>query len=122
MTDSTPITLTDLRQFTGTEHWYRHPLVRQVLYTDGARYVAETAGAYWLLDEIALAQKFEQAVQGEEFQVWKLAVTEERTATLTCEDGNGRAVFTKAIAFTDFPAEGITFYVTNKTILLPGEY
>ena len=26
-----------LRTFTGTEHWYRHPLVRDVLYTGGAQ-------------------------------------------------------------------------------------
>jgi hypothetical protein len=50
-----------LRQFTGTENWYRHGLVRSVLYTDGAKYVAESAGAYWLLDEIALAWKFRRS-------------------------------------------------------------
>ena len=39
----------DLSQFTGSENWYRHGLVRNVLFTDGAKYVADTAGAYWLL-------------------------------------------------------------------------
>jgi hypothetical protein len=34
----------DLRQFSGSEHWYRHALNRNVLYTDGAQYVAETGG------------------------------------------------------------------------------
>ena len=28
-----------LRQFTGSETWYRHSLNRRVLYTDGAKYV-----------------------------------------------------------------------------------
>jgi hypothetical protein len=46
-----------LRQFTGSEHWYRHGLNRAVLYTDGAKYVADQGGAYWLIDEIALAQR-----------------------------------------------------------------
>ena len=45
-----------LAQFTGTERWYRHGLVRNVTYTDGVRYVADTAGAYWLIDIVALAQ------------------------------------------------------------------
>ena len=55
---STRKTLThaDLVHFTGTETWYRHPLNKKVLYTDGAQYVAEAGGAYWLLDEIACAQ------------------------------------------------------------------
>jgi uncharacterized protein DUF6876 len=111
----------DLRQFTGTEHWYRHGLVRTVLYTDGAKHIAEAGGAYWLLDEIALAQRFIKAVAGEEFQVWKLAVTDSR-AVLTCEDGNDNRVFSKDIEYTDFPLAEITLYFTNNTILLPSEY
>jgi hypothetical protein len=47
-----------LAQFTGSQNFYRHSLVREVLYTEGAQYVADTAGAHWLLDEIALAQLF----------------------------------------------------------------
>ncbi len=35
----------DLAHFTGSETWYRHGLVRNVLYTDGAQHVAETGGA-----------------------------------------------------------------------------
>ena len=111
----------DLRQFTGSEHWYRHPMVRQVLFTDGAKFVADQAGAYWLLDEIAFAQRSEIAVTAEEFQVWKLAVTGSK-ATLTCEDGNDNTVFTKEIALTDFPEPGVTLWFTNNTILLPSEY
>jgi hypothetical protein len=63
-----------LSQFTGSEHWYRHGLVPSITFTDGAKYVAEAAGAYWLLDEIALAQRFDKWVAAEEFQVWKLQV------------------------------------------------
>ena len=39
----------DLAQFYGSENWYRHCLVRSVLFTDGAKYVADAGGAYWLL-------------------------------------------------------------------------
>lgn len=52
-----PLTEAALRQFTGTERWFCHPLARAVLYTEGAHYVAEKGAAYWLLDSIALAQK-----------------------------------------------------------------
>jgi hypothetical protein len=82
----------ELRQFTGSEHWYRHGLVRTVVFTDGAKYVADEAGAYWLLDTIALSQRFEERVAAEAFQVWRLAVKPDCTATLTCDDGNGIAV------------------------------
>ena len=113
---------TDLAQFTGTEQWYRHGINRNVLFTDGAKYVADQAGAYWLLDEIALIQPYDTNVAAEEFQVWKLAVKPDHSATLTCEDGNDNVVFTKPIEFTDFPPDGITLYFCNNTILLPSEY
>jgi hypothetical protein len=117
------LTKADLHQFAGgTSHWYRHLMNRKVTYTDGAKYVAEAGGAYWLLDEIALAQRFEKEVEGQEFQVWKLTVKPDRTATLACEDGNGNEIFRKDIEFTDFPLEDITLWFANGTIYLPCEH
>jgi len=111
-----------LVQFTGSENWYRHAINRAVLFTDGAKYVADQAGAYWLLDEIAIIQPHDKRVAAEEFQVWKLAVNADQTGVLTCDEGNGRVIFSKEIEYTDFPPEGITLYFTNNTILLPREY
>lgn len=111
----------DLGQFIGSEHWYQHGLVRSVTYTDGAKYVADEGGAYWLLDEIALAQKFNARVKAEPFQVWKLVV-HDREGVLTCDDGDGNIVYTKAIPFTDFPLAEIKFYFTDNVILLTSEY
>jgi hypothetical protein len=122
MTDTKALSEADLAQFTGTEQWYRHGMVRDVLFTDGVKYVAETGGAYWLIDEIAFAQRGVKRVAAEEFQHWKLTVSAGRTAILTCDDGNGHIVFTKRIEYTDFPLDEVRFYVANKTILLPSEY
>ena len=113
---------TVLAQFTGSEQPYRHGFVRGIVFTEGVKYVADAAGAYWLLDEIALAQKFEPAVKSEEFQVWDLTVAADRSAVLSCGDGNGREVFSKPIKWTDFSTPSIRFYVCNGTILLPSEY
>ena len=41
---------------------------------EGVQYVAEKAGAYWLVDELALAQSYVAAVKAEAFQVWTLTV------------------------------------------------
>jgi len=49
-------------------------------------------------------------------------VTAASTATLACEDGNGRTVFSKAIPYTDFPLPEITLWFANDVILLPSEY
>ena|ERR1700730_12020120 len=120
--DTKKLIAADLLQFTGSEQWYRHGLVRDVLFTDGAKYVADQAGAYWLLDEIAFAQRGDKSVACEEFQLWKLQVNPDHTATLSCEDGNGKAVYSKAIEYTDFPLPEIALYFTNSVILLPSEY
>jgi hypothetical protein len=117
---------TGLRFFTGTEHWYRHGLIRHILYTDGAQYLAENAGAYWLLDEIAFAQ-MDPKVRAEEFQAWKLKVDRDKaSAVLTCTDGDKGpgpvTVFTKKIEFTDFPLASIELWVENNTIYLPSEH
>lgn len=111
-----------LRQFTGSENWYRHGINRNVTFTDGAKYVADEGGAYWLLDAIAICQRFEKAVTAEEFQVWKLKVNEDRTASLVCDDGNDNIVYTQHIEYTDFPVDEITLYFVNNVIHLPSEY
>jgi hypothetical protein len=120
MTQKT-LTDADLRKFTGSETWYRHSLVRKVLYTDGVQYVAEHGGAYWLIDEIAFAQ-CDRKIAAEGFQVWKLAVEADHTAILTCTDGNDRLIHRKRLTFTDFPLDEISFYFTDDVLLLPSEY
>lgn len=121
MKNAEKLTKAILSQFTGSENWYRHPINRKVTFTDGAKYVADTAGAYWLLDEIAIIQPYDKRVAAEAFQLWKLTVSKDSTALLTCDDGNGVIVYTKPIEFTDFPLEEIEFYFENNVIYLPSE-
>lgn len=122
MTNTKILRKADLMQFTGSEQWYRHGINRAVLFTDGAKYVADTAGAYWLLDEIALIQTQNKRVAAQEFQLWKLVVRPDQTATLTCDDGDGNVVYAKEIEYTDFPLNEISFYFTNNVIYLPSEH
>ena len=82
MTNTKTLTKADLAQFTGSENWYRHALARDILYTDGAKYMAQHGGAYWLLDEIALPQRFDKLMAAHEFQLWKLKATLHRHAHL----------------------------------------
>jgi hypothetical protein len=122
MTEGSSLDPDILEQFTGSQHWHRHALVSAITFTDGAKYVADTAGAYWLLDEIALAQRFEGKVAAEEFQVWELAVNADHSAVLACEDGNDNTVFSKVLEFTDFPKGGVTLWFANNVIYLPSEH
>jgi len=111
----------DLAQFTGSESWYRHPLYPSISYTEGAQYVAEAGGAYWLLDAIVSHQQ-DASVRSQPFQVWTLKVAQDRSAVLTCEDGDHGLVASQAIAFTNFPLPEITLWLQNDVIFLSSEY
>jgi hypothetical protein len=49
-------------------------------------------------------------------------VDKDRSATVLCEDGNDKVVYSQPIAFTDFPLEKITLHFANNVIHLPSEY
>jgi hypothetical protein len=122
MTRAEPLSEADLNRFTGTEHWYRHGLNWNVTFSDGAKHVADVGGAYWLLDIIAIAQRYDKRVAGTPFQVWKLSVRPDHSATLRCEDGNHIIVSTQEIEYTDFPADECTLWFSDGVIYLPSEY
>ena len=118
--------MADLRQFTGTTQWHRWSSLTKLVCTDGAKYLAEEAGAYWLLDVIASHQnahalKYSPRLQ--ELQIWILRVNVDKSCRLTCaEDSNIAPVVVQNIEFTDFSLKEIKLYVCNNVILLPSEY
>lgn len=109
-----------LRNFTGTETWFRHPFF-QFLYTEGVEFLAEQGGCYWLMEMIFGFQKIE-TVRAEYFQTWDLTVNENKTAILQCGDGTGNIVFTHTLNYTDFPLSKIRLYFTDNVLLLPSEW
>ena len=114
----------NLKQFTGSENWYKHPLSGYT-YTDGVKYLAEKAEAYWLIDKILITTKHIPKLQLQEYQEftsWKLIVNDDRTATLIAEDGNGHKIYSEKINYTDFPLKEINLWFENGTLILPSEH
>ena len=112
--------LPNLAHHTGSERFYRHQLNRNVVYTEGAAYVADTVGAYWLLDMI-VANQFDAKFQAHDLQIWTLRVRG-TAATIEVSNGDEEIFHTEPTTLTDFPEPGITLWFTNSTILLPSEY
>jgi hypothetical protein len=121
--------LANLAHFTGSENFYRHvprhTLIKRYIYTEGVQYLATYAECYWLLDQIVLNRPAQLGV--EDFQVCKLQVASDKTATLTTEDGNDNVLDVRTIDYTDFPLPEITLWVIRNemdgfTIMLPSEY
>lgn len=121
--DASAITQEDLNHFYGTQHHFKHCL-NQFVYTDGVRYLAQKARAYWLLDAIASYQP--QLLKDrmlKEIQFWTLKVdTQKRTAKLICERDLGDVVITQVIEYTDFPLAEVKLYLANQVLMLPSEY
>lgn len=116
-----------LAQCIGSEEYYKHS--SGLIFTSGIHFLAESAGAYWLIDAIGSWQPRIRRALGEEarFQVWELSLLPENSthmANLVCRgDSDQEPVVRQLIHFTDFPlAEGIKIYVVNGTVLLPSEY
>jgi len=114
------LTEADLTQFTGTTRYYPHWL--GLKYTDGVKFLADRAGAYWLVDLIALHQP--NCLKDPMLQViqfWKLKV-ENQSGVLTCERDEGDVYLSERISFTDFPLDNITLYLSSGVLYLPSEH
>lgn len=115
------MTTLDLAQFYGTEQWYRHPTYKNILFTDGVKYVVDTAKAYWLLDEIA--SYYVRNRTKSYFMVFDLDVdTNNHKGLITVSDGNDEVLDEIPLEYTDFPVSHITMWCVDSTILLPSEY
>lgn len=96
---------TQLSIFIGTEKYYR--INPSTVLTDGTKYLAESAGAFWLMD--AIASYLPQFTGKQDFIVAKLVRTG-CAAQLTLDDGNGRVQDQQHLPFTDFPMTSIQLY------------
>ena len=115
--------LNTIPQFYGTEAYYRwSPIFKNFLLTDGAKYIAESADAYWLVDLFA---SHLPAYKDEGFAVLYLKVNGSK-ATAQIEDGNGKVLKKQKIEYTDFPLDQIVLYCCPQddqfVIMLPSEW
>ena len=125
------ITQADLQQFTGTENYYKHWLGFK--FTDGVNYLADKAGAFWLLDVIAswqpeIKKRYSANPDFYSFQVWTLRRSVDTTShwngswVARCEDGNGQYICSQDIPHSDFPLDSAEVWFINGVMLLPSEY
>ena len=113
----------ELPCFSGTEAYHRWSILfTQYVLTDGAKYLAEEAEAYWLMDAIA---SWHQYTKTEPFQAWTLHRAG-MGATLTCESDEGCVIAQQDFAWTDFPLDEVMLFCENAgeyfVIMLPSEY
>lgn len=118
------LTQAELDAFTGTENIYQHSFGK-IHYTDGIKYLATEGQAFWLIDAIASHQTRQLLSQQdlEEFQLWQLTVSEDKSAVLTCKsDSDTEPVVRQEVPYTDFPLNSTKLYLVDKVLMLPSEY
>ena len=142
MLNTTILTYHDLANFTGSQQVYKNGF-DTLCYTEGVRYVAQQAGAYWLLEQIAFLQAQLNETHLREFQLWiltlrsgkglpptndklQIAPKPHHDAILTCwadtpdswHDWQNSPLLkmTCDIALTDFPLTQIKFYLCDTQI------
>lgn len=105
----------EVRQFTGTMHYYKH--VSGNVYTDGVQYVASQHGVYWFLDLITSRS----AQFKEPFTVWNLERLNEGRFKITADDGNENIFYEQEIV-SDFKYDCLQLFFIDNVLLLPSEY
>ena len=117
----------DLQQFYGTENLIRWSLISRSVLTDGAHYLAENAGAYWLFDAIDSHLTTRGLTSETEFtgvNLRRLSAADD--FQLTLDDGNGNVFADQYIPYSDFPLAEIKLYAiyngSGWTHMLPTEY
>lgn len=122
----------NLDRFNGSDTFTQwSPLFRNSVLTEGALYLAENCGAYWLMDLIGSYQS-ESKFRTQNFQVWKLKTVlslkkMEKTWLVTAEDGNENVITRQDVGVSDFPLNGIEIWAIRNelgglTLMLPSEY
>ena len=105
-----------LRQHYGTSQYFTNPILT-FQYTDGVKYLWESAECYWLLIAISSHKRTEP------FQVWTLTVNDDNSAVLTMKEDSGRPnIVTQEIPFTDFPLKEVELWLIDGVLILPSEY
>lgn len=108
----------DTSGFMGGGDQYRHPMFG-FLYTEGVQYIAEEAGAYWLLD---LVGSYQYRFKNIPFQLWELKV-DNRSGVVTMKEDSGQPELVRQeIEYTDYPGDYLKLYFIDGVLLLPSEY
>ena len=115
--------LEELRNFYGTEHYYRH--MPGLVITDGVKFLADAAGAYWLLDMVW--SHMPSIPKSEGFVLVTLKRTHHRAVFQMQDDDPPQNVYaTQDIECADFPLDEIKMYLIRDesgfVLLLQTEY
>lgn len=114
-----------LDQFTGTEAYFKWSnLFPNFVLTDGTRFLAQEAGAFWLMDLFASHYR---SYRDEGFAAIKVLRKDSGDVQVLITDGNDHILAEQDNISTDFPLDDLTLYAAPAdenlwVIMLTSEY
>ena len=116
-----------LPNWIGTQSWW--PNFTGIKYTDGVKWLAEKAHAYWLIDVVGSHWATSRKVRAEGFVLCRLTVDRDpkakfmaRFVMMTDCEPDGETIVVQRIPYTDFPLDEIELYLCDGVLMLPNEY
>lgn len=113
----------ELSHFIGTEKYHRWSSIFPDFLTDGAKYLAEKAGAFWLMDIVGSVRR---KVLAKGFATLNMTIDGEGGCVVALDDGNGKVFYKQAVPYTDAPFDVKLFVQpcdeNRLCIMLPSEY
>jgi len=122
----------DLSGFYGSADKYVHslPMTPDLLLTEGVKYFAEKAGAYWFMDIVAT--EFVPKLSEEDYIIFiQVTVDSDNSAVIIGSDGDKgdgpKILHTRTIEYTDLPANSTFNFILmvgyeGNTLMLSSEY
>ncbi len=107
--------LKDLRQFYGTEKYYKGFL--DVKYTDGVYYISDNGYSWFVTDSIAVIKT---KLKDEGFLSIKLMIDGDK-AVMTIDDGNNNILYKQKYEYTNCK-RNLNLFFTNNVLMLSSEY
>ncbi len=122
--ENTPIQeaiLSELKGFTGSEHYYKSTFGKLNL-TDGINFLRNKLNCYWLIDIIESVQHLNKIQENKEFILWKIEVKDGGFIVTSRSDTNTPILYKQKGTYTDFKLNEFEFYQVGDVILLKSEY
>ncbi len=116
------LTPADLRQFSGSETWYRHGLVRHILYTEGAQYVAEQGAPTGSSTKSLSPRRRAARLRANRFSSGRLRSARTALPSSPARMATAIRCSVSRSNIRTSRSTGIQLYLTNNTILLPSEH
>jgi len=117
-----PLTQEDLDQHTHVSNAYSHHMFDDILYSEGANMLVTKANAYWLIDQIIMAQlEYHMQPYYLAYQTWTLESNEDNRGALSCVVA-GEEVYRKRYDTYTFPLDKVVLIHENDVVMLPSEH